>query len=401
MRVKAILLALVVAFLTACGIPENASEIEEPSITSTIPPPMYEHETEYHSEIPDKIAVITRDNNSYLNSDWLTELVKRHGSENVIIYTRPRRESEEEIAKFVDEIAQNTEIKVIIVNPGSYGEDYITDTLREQRNDVFIIYTDDRSSNDKKANLVLEVDVNEIVKNFPEKALELGADTLIFFYDLSVGYTEESDWHRMMREKSKEIGLLFVEVDVGGVIQCGSSYAEYMSETIPPLLEEYGANTVLFGLDNERLFWSGGHDRYIYLPIYMSWFEPTPFDIALRLSIIGWSDSDFHEKASDIPYLIEEIKNYLEENNSIGRIAFFPMSQKVLFPLAAAEYGLKWATGEVPQYGIDIAVLEQIMLDIITEYTGLQSSVNLTTLIENDVIYENYILVLPDYLIYQ
>ena len=133
--------------------------------------------------------------------------------------------------------------------------------------------------------------------------------------------------------------------------------------------------------------------------MYSSWFEPHPFDIARSLRLIEYAAS-LDEYIYDIPQIIEYIRVNLEERNQLGRVASWAMSMHVLFPLAAAEYGMMWTNGEVPQEGIDILALEKIITNIIFEYTNLQQNVLLTHFTENGVTYENHILILPDYLIY-
>ena len=236
------------------------------------------------------------------------------------------------------------------------------------------------------------------------------AMTLVYFYDSSISWVwgcddfiqEEyvkSDLHHMMRELSEEIGLSFIAVDIGGAMQCGSSINQFMWETLPPLIEEHRTDIVFFGLCNERTFWSWRELGFIYLPTYASWFEPTPLDFAFELSLRYFPFSSI-DGTHDIAYLVDEIRAALEERNQQGRIASWPMSTRMLFPLAAAEYGVRWMQGEVPQEGIDIHILEQIMIDIIAGHTGLQHGATLTALAENGVVYENYILVLPDYLMH-
>jgi len=381
-----------------------------------------------YAKLPGKIAIITDEDlaleSPYLRSYWVIELVERYGPKNVIIYTWSWRNNNYTATRpvaIINEIAKNLDIKVLIINPAIYWTDYIVSILREQRNDIFISYIEyeyrtDEAVDDNQhfrsntlsdaasnANLILDFNVHEVARIFPEKARELGAKTLVYFYNSysleeNVKY-EESYQHRMMREKCAEIGLLFVEIDINGAIQCGSSYNDFMNETIPPLVEKYGVDIVLFNLDNERVFWSWMNFGFIYLPMYSSYFEPHPIDIARELSIIDYSVYSI-EDIYNISHLIEEIKETLEERNMIERTASWPISAHLLFPIAAVEYGIRWMYGEVPEESIDNHVLEQIMVDLITEYTGLQNGVTLTALEENDVAYENYILVLLDYLIY-
>ncbi|MCL2633071.1 MAG: DUF3798 domain-containing protein [Oscillospiraceae bacterium] len=339
-----------------------------------------------------KIAIIEDSYNPTPN--WTTEIIKRYGDENVKIYTR-QLGNDNSITYIANDIAKHPNIEVLVVGLGVSWTEGVADLLKELRDDILIAYIDPRTTNENM-DLVLNVDINGMVMNYPAKAKEIGADTVIYFYNRINAAYEEKHWHDILSEKSEEVGITFVAVNVNEAIQCGSGYAYYMGEAIPPLLEEYGTNTVLVGLDNERLFWSYKYYGYIYLPIYSPHYEPAPVNVASNLSLINFNERDSY----DIPYLIEVIRKDLAEKDYLGRIASFPMSPKVLFPLAAIEYGFLWSSGDISKENIDYALLEQIMKELLIEYTGLSFNVGLTPLVEDDITYQNHIFVLPDYLIY-
>jgi len=320
-------------------------------------------------------------------------LSEKHGNQSIVIYTWPTHYNSAETIAIIDDIITAPEIKVLLINPAFYETDHLVSLLREQRDDIFII-----SNTDLNANLILEVDADKMLRTFPRKAYELGAKTLVYFYDSSVAWVwgeediikEEyvkSDQHIMTREKSEEIGLRFIDIDIAGAIQCGSSYAMFMAETLPLLIENYGNDIVFFNLDNERLFWSWRGLNMIYLPTHSPWwFEPTPADIAKELLITDISTG---------PALIQEIRTTLEEQNRLGRIASFPVSSHLMLPITAVEYGMRWANGEVSTTGIDLEVLEQIMMDFIVTHSGETGAVILT-----EYLYPNHILVYIDFIIY-
>ncbi|MCL2840964.1 MAG: DUF3798 domain-containing protein [Defluviitaleaceae bacterium] len=339
-----------------------------------------------------QIAVITDERltipSHHQGNNWVVELIARHGRDNVIIYTW----EDNEAAAMIGDIAENPQIQVVIISPAWRGEPHnISAILRGLRDDIFIFYPEhlDISQN---ANLALEINTYEMDRNFPAKARTLGARTLVYFYDSFMWdedeVFEETPRHNMMRELSGETGLHFVAVDIDGAIQCGSSYQAFLIDTIPPLIERYGPDVVFFGLDNERMFWMRNGDM-IYLPMPSMWFEPHILDIAHEFGILN-----IYPEMYDIPLLIEGIRAVLEIEGSLGRVAAFPISMQFLFPIAAAEYGIMRANGKVPQAVIDIQVLQQIMVDLIAEYTGLNHGISLTA------VSGNHILVTPDYFVF-
>jgi len=385
---------------------------------------------DYYPELPGKIAILTdtwrTNSNPYQVSPWVTELVERHGPDNVIVYAWSRLDfRSDEVIVLIEAIANNPEIKMLIISPAWYRTDHIVSILRETRDDIFVIYLEYRTTNEEQwhddlpfrdnnlawaatnANLILNIDTMN--RTFPAQAMELGARTLVYFYDTSIVWAwgeedydrsdeyEESDLHRFMRDKSAEIGLQFVEVDIRGAIQCGSSFHMFMEETIPHLIEELGTDIVLFGLDNERVFWSWSMHGFIYLPMSGGWFEPDIVNLAVNLQISDMT-ADSTGEIPDMHQLISEIRQELNERGLQGRIAALPMSTYLLLPLAAAEYGVSWMRGEMQNEGIDINSLEQIMVDIIAERTGLHNhGVTLTTLVDHGVTYYNYILAALDH----
>jgi hypothetical protein len=125
--------------------------------------------------------------------------------------------------------------------------------------------------------------------------------------------------------------------------------------------------------------------------LYEKWFEPSPIDFAHELEIADRDTANVRE----ISYYIAEIKRVFEKTNQQGRLASMPISPQILFPLAAAEYGIKWMKGEASKDEIDLYILEQILINLISEYTGLQKRVTVTRCTESGVI-----LILPEYLIY-
>jgi len=418
-----ILLAILLAFAACNGQPElsplddydyvaeyegeteaeaDNGETEDTQAETEAEPPMPDY-TEAEAEtpgnyaqLPGKIAIILHEWHSSQDSGFVAELTQRHGPENILIHTWPMHNhsiSTGEAAAMINEIAENADIKVLIVNPAIQETDYFINTLRQLRDDIFIAHIGSETA--AAANLILDINSAEMARRFPASAMALGADALVFFYDSVIWGDEvfvESYLQGMLREKSAEIGLLFVEVDIGGAIQCGSSYAMFMSETIPLLIERYGANIVLYGLDNERVFWHWRIDGFMYIPTLPSWFVLCPATLAHELAI------NDNARGYNTPGLIDEIRNELEEIDMLGRMAILPMSTRMLFPLAAAEYGVMWMHGDVPAEGIDTQVLTQIMVDLIAQYTGQYHSVALAPFEENGTVHENFMLVWMEFL---
>jgi len=445
MRIKAIGLLLLTAFmlLSACNSQIDYSPSEDapaisdinltptPPLVAAVPSPAptpslvaAEPTPNPYPVLPGKIAILTREplssDRAHIETPWIRELTNRYGDENILIRTWPWRYRHFTSAApytALANIANNPDIGILIISHTTYGADQIISRLRYQRDDIFIIYINDYPSDlwdfdisnpfqnihsQAYANLILEFNVPEMIKLFPQTAYAMGATAMAYFYDSTLEWRWEdgelikdehvkSDRHILMRQLSEEIGLRFIEVDTYGEMQCGSSTAMYMGEVLPALVENYGPDIAFYGLCNWRVLWYAVRSLgTFYLPRYPEWFTPTPINIAHELSLVDWS---MHY--CDM-YIITAITNALAELNQLGRVASLPMKPSSLFHLAAVEYGIRWMNGEALGDEIDEGALQQIMIDIICNHTGRTHGVTLT----RDASNGNYIRVLMDYLIY-
>jgi len=304
-------------------------------------------------------------------SNWQYELIYRYGIENLNFYSWPSSRSsnlEFYIEELVSTIVENPDIKVLLVDDLVDISPQIVDEIKSHRQDIFIISICSRSSL-ANADLTVTFDSGMFYDTFPAVALDFGATTLVYFYDSMVWgeyeVYEESVIHTNMRNKSLEIGLNFVEVDIYGAIQCGSSHAMFLAEVLPPLLESYGPDVVFFGLDNERMFWHFIVEQsFIYLPMYSSWFDANPINIAHELS---WGQDTQIHGIYDIPYLIDYIKNAFGEY--VKRLAIYPVSYDFLIPVAVVEYGLTRSGG---------GNLQEIIESLIFEFSGVNHDIVLS-----------------------
>jgi len=371
-----------------------------PDENYTPSPTPYPYEPAQTTHLPNKIAIIAPDHITQQQWSWVAEIAEHYGPQNTIIHPWA---GSSEIAQIANEIIGNPDIRLLLINPAGTEADQIAAEIRNQRDDIFIILHDPDSSGilsttAENANLFLRINEEEMVRAFPTKARKLGASVIAYFYDTQtwcdLTVWEESPLHALMREASAQAGLLFIETDVYGQMQCGSSTHEYMSEVIPPLLEEHGPDIVFVGMCNWRLWSWVNNNGAIYLPLLQTWFTPDPIHIAGEAAFI--LDSNVHQVDGiyDVPLVISDIRHHLNEAGQLGRAATFPIAPRILFSLASIEYGMRWVHGDVPEYGIDMAILEQIMLNIITQFTGEHVDIGLS------YINESHLLVSMGYLVF-
>jgi len=354
------------------------------------------------AKFPGRIAMITESrwgaNEQYIAA---TGLVEKHGSDKIIHINAPElfgRNRLEYAATIAEQIIQDSDIRVLIINPAENGADDLVSLVWAQRSDIFVIYIEDRyreSSDVSMADLVLGINMLEMNAAFPAQAQRLGAEAIIFFAidDCWDGICC-SQARNIIRPKSEAIGLNFVEIfRCRYTIGCGSSLAMYMTETMPALIEKYGQNIAFAGLCDERFLWSFPGNGTIYPTSLI--VPPSPQFVAQGLFVPRLRDmalERFFDK-NNTALIIAETRKALAERNLLGRISTWPVSANTMLTYAAVEYGIQWMNNEVPQ--IDLAALEQIMVGFIAAYSG-EEGLGVTLTRHS----QNHILVFMDFMTY-
>jgi len=383
-----------------------------------------EYETEYTLETsptPSRVAVLTlpmgwggHGCSSYI-AGWLQD---KHGSDMIFHDTRWVG-SRAAMAQTAEDIIQDMNIGVVVVSPAERGTNYFISKIREQRDDIFIIYIgyDSYGYHDPPyisqtfseaahmADLILNIDMMEMYRRLPAQAQKLGAETLVFLYiepdDDSQWVVDTSYEKNLMRAASGEIGLQFIELSRSPwAIGCGSSYNSYLWDYVFPLIAEYGNNTTFIGLGGHRMFAMLAHSGAIYLPSYA---QSSPSNIMNGMLLYGVHGGlNFDERPiNNLELVIQEIRKTLAGKDMLGRVSSWPISASTLLTYAAVEYGFKWMNGEVLYDGIDSEILQQIMENIISTYTGEEGlGATLTQRTYNGNSYPHYLLVFIDFMTY-
>jgi len=393
------------------------------------PPPEVLPETSYNQSqpFPGRIAIFTESwgwggfGGEYFSAKWL---VDKHGAQNIFHNSRWTG-SRHSLELTAQSVINDPEIRVVIINSAKRGVNYFVSLIREQRNDIFIIYIEydsygycdypyisqTFSQGVAMADLILNVDMDAMYTAFPMQAQKLGAETIVFFavepgpcYCCGDFFFDDFDYEErnIMRVKSEQLGLNFVEAfRCHGAIGCMSDTARYMSENIPKWINKYGRNIAFAGLCDERLLWDFRNTGVVY-PSSLTMI-PSPQFIALGLFIPSFlaMERELSMDISNLPFIIAETRKALAERDMLGRISTWPVHASALLTYAAVEYGIRWMNGEVPSTDIDLAVLEQIMVNFIAAYSGEEGlGVRLTQRSHDGNTYPNYILFFMDFMIY-
>ena len=407
--------------------PEEPLDVEpkpeqepEPPVEPVLGPPT----------LPGRIAIVTDDGGNWPSEQYLSvvSLIERHGAENIVHLNWPRwrradRYCDSRLLSFAQSIADDPEIRVLIVNPVRSRADRLIYALREQRSDIFIIYIEhplrnidweDYADSVYLADLILNADMREVHRRTPMQARELGADTLVLFgtypgdliYRNDAGADAILEERHIWRTQSEAAGLNFVEVLSRWyeAPQCMSDLARYMEERIGPAIAEHGRDIVFVGLCPERLFWVFLSSGTIYPAPLAEYFGLGPYSIAREFSqrpaLEELSREEFFAK-ENLALVIEETRRGLDGRGLLGRVSTWPVSTRSMFTYAAVEYAIMWMNGEAPEDEIDTQALERIMVDFIAQYADKPEwGVAITPLSHDGVVHSNYLLVFLDFMTY-
>lgn len=392
-------------------------------------------EIDFTGQLPGKIAIATPMGGpmalSLERSFAARQLLDKYGEDSLIHFTFPSQEigrferpPREIVASVVDEIIANDEIKILITHTvDSELFYYFISGVQLQRSDIFVIFLSDTGNNfhlNSRADLIFDVNRNELLYSIIEQAKSLGAENFVaFVYDHELEYGFEPDdfpetnWGSehieevdRIRIRAKEIGLNIVEVRYAG-IGCMSDLNQYIQDTVPGLVETLGINTAFFGLSDDRLLWESVARGTIY-PSSFNRFHgtPSPQFIASELFIPSLSEIASVDNAQffhrdNLRFIIEETRKYIASHNMLGRVSTWPVSAQDMFLYAAVEYGFMLLNGEVSDENVDLEVLSQIMNNYIYRYTGEYGlGVNGTLFTADGVNFPNHILFLMGFLVY-
>lgn len=382
-KIVSIILILTMVFsLVAC----NQNNQSSPSSTTT----------DTKVEKSSKVAIITntlsQNEEEYRSAQ---EMVEKY-PDRVIHELWPDNfmTEQEQMVSIVAKIASNQDIKALIVNQAVPGTNAAVDKLLETRDDMLIIYCTPGENNvdvANRASIVLQPDELSMGDTIPAQAQKLGAKTLVHYsFPRHMSYPLLSARRELMKEKCKEIGLEFVDATApdptGDAGVPGSQ--QFILEDVPKKVNKYGKDTAFFSTNCSMqvpLIAAVVDTGAIYpQPCCPSPFHGFPAALGLELT---------DEQKGDINYVVGATREKLEEKNVLGRFSTWPVPVSMMFTIAGTEYAIKWMDGET-NGKCDTVVLNKCMSD----YAGV--NINYTNYEENGKSFDNYFLVLMDFLTY-
>lgn len=305
-------------------------------------------------------------------------MIAKYGKDSIKHVTYPDKFTEEQettIAQITG-LAADPDIKAIIICQAVPGSAAAIDKIKEERDDILFIAGvphEDPETISARADIVLETDNLKRGETIVSLAKEMGAETFVHYsFPRHMSMELLAQRRDIMKETCEELGLKFVEVDAPDPTgDAGISGAQqFMIEDVPRQVEKYGKDTAFFNTNCSmqepliKAVLDAG-------AIYPEQCCPSPYHAypgALGIEIP-------EEKAGDVNYMLEQIKEKIKEADASGRFATWKVAANMAMLEGAVEYAVDYGKGEVEKFDKEhmIKVLKEVTKDddlIVNELEG-------------------------------
>lgn len=321
-------------------------------------------------------------------------VLAKYGADHVIHMTYPDKfmdEQETTIANAVS-MASDPDLKALLFVQAVPGTAAAIDKVREINPDLLIIAGvpgEDPKMIAEKADVVFQPDELSMGSTIPEQAKKQGAKVFVHYsFPRHMSYPLLAARRDLMKEKCDEIGLEFVDAtapDPTG--DAGTPGAQqFILEDVPRMVDQYGKDTAFFSTNCSMqvpLIKAALDEGAIYpQPCCPSPYHGFPSALGIEIP---------EDKKGDIGYVVEEIKKGVAAKDGTGRFSTWPVPVAMMFIEAGAEYAIDYIQGNT-NGKMDLAKLQEKFKDY------AEVSITTTALEENGVKYDNYQLVLLDFL---
>lgn len=344
-----------------------------------------------------KVAIVTntlsQNEEEYRSAQ---EMVKKYGEEKIVHVLWPDNfmAEQEQMVSIVSKLAADPEVKALIINQAVPGTNAAVDKLLETRDDIFIVYcTPQENPPDvaSRADIILQPDELKMGDNVPVQAQKLGAKTFVHYsFPRHMSQPLLSGRRELMRAKCEELGIKFVDATAPDPTgdQGVTGAQNFILEDVPKMVAQYGKDTAFFSTNCSMqipLIKASVDAGAIYpQPCCPSPYHGYP-------TALGIESGDL--SGDSLQNVIDQTTKILEEKGVLGRFSTWPVPVSMMGTVASTEYAIKMMNGEVGEE-LDLKVLEQCMAD----YAGV--AVSTTALEESGSTYDNYRLILMDFLTY-
>ncbi len=350
-----------------------------------------------------KVAIVTntlsQNEEEYRSAQ---QMVDKYGEEKILHVLWPDNfmAEQEQMVTTIAKIASDPEVKALIINQAVPGTNAAVDKLLENRDDIFIVYcTPQENPPDvsSRADLILMPDELKMGDNIPVQAKKLGAKTFVHYsFPRHMSQVMLSTRRELMKTKCAELGIEFVDATApdptgdSGV----TGAQQFILEDVPKMVAQYGKDTAFFSTNCSMqipLIKACVDEGAIYpQPCCPSPYHGYP-------TALGIESGDYSDDS--LQHVIDETTRILDEKGVLGRFSTWPVPVAMMGTVASTEYAIKWMAGEIADKDtLDLKVLEACMAD----YAGVSvvTSPYEETANGNTVTYDNYRLIIMDFLTY-
>lgn len=386
-RLLSLLLAIVMVFtLVACRSTDTPAST--PAETPATETPVAEEAGDY------KIGIITGTVSQGEEEYQAAQNMVAEYGDMIVTATYPdnfQAETETTIANVVA-LASDPDVKAIVFVQAVPGAAAAIDKVRETRPEMLFIAgvaAEDPATIASKADIVMLVDEISMGSTIPQKAFDMGAETLIHYsFARHLSYATIAARRELMVEKCEELGIEFVDVtapDPTG--DAGVSGAQqFILEDVPRQIEQYGQNTAFFSTNcsmQEPLIRSIMEQG----AIYPQQCCPSPYHgypAALNIDVSG------HE--GDVQFMLDSIEEKLVEAGQEDKMSTWGVPVNMLMVEAGVEYAIEYIEGNT-----DGTLDEKVLSSIVNDLAGGEGKAQLTKYNENGVQLDNFYMILCDF----
>lgn len=386
-RLLSLLLAIVMVFtLVACRSTDTPAST--PAETPATETPVAEEAGDY------KIGIITGTVSQGEEEYQAAQNMVAEYGDMIVTATYPdnfQAETETTIANVVA-LASDPDVKAIVFVQAVPGAAAAIDKVRETRPEMLFIAgvaAEDPATIASKADIVMLVDEISMGSTIPQKAFDMGAETLIHYsFARHLSYATIAARRELMVEKCEELGIEFVDVtapDPTG--DAGVSGAQqFILEDVPRQIEQYGQNTAFFSTNcsmQEPLIRSIMEQG----AIYPQQCCPSPYHgypAALNIDVSG------HE--GDVQFMLDSIEEKLVEAGQEDKMSTWGIPVNMLMVEAGVEYAIEYIEGNT-----DGTLDEKVLSSIVNDLAGGEGKAQLTKYNENGVQLDNFYMILCDF----
>lgn len=284
------------------------------------------------------------------------ELVEIYGEDRVIHKTYPdnfTKEQETTITLAMD-MASDPSVKAIIFCQAVPGTAAAFEMIREQRDDILLIAglpQEDPAIMSEISDIVIDTDNLKRGETIMELAHQMGAKKFLHYsFPRHMSIELLAQRRDIFQQKAEELGIEFIEVAAPDPMGEGGIPAsqQFILEDVPRQVAEHGKDIALFSTNcamQEPLIKKALDEG----AIFPEQCCPSPYHGypgALGIEIP-------EDKIGDVGYIINEIKNKVEEKGNTGRMATWTVPAAIAMIRACGAYAVEYAQGNVERQDIE------------------------------------------------